>query len=91
MGETTRFKQAIHGHTGHSLESCPVRPTVDRWTERTNVRFVRFVRVVRELTRAANSLRRMLESVGIQRRQKDITPSLASYLAAPSPIDVECE
>jgi hypothetical protein len=32
--------------------------------------------------RTANSLRRLLESVGIERRARDITPSLGEYLAA---------
>jgi hypothetical protein len=31
--------------------------------------------------RAANSLRRLLESIGLQRRAKDVTPSLSEYLA----------
>jgi hypothetical protein len=30
--------------------------------------------------RTANSLRRLLEAVGIQRRAKNVTPSLAEYL-----------
>jgi hypothetical protein len=38
--------------------------------------------------RTANSLRRLFESIGMQRRPKDITPSLASYLASPKPTDV---
>jgi hypothetical protein len=39
--------------------------------------------------RTANSLRRLLESVGIERRPKDVVPSVASYLAARAqdPID----
>ena len=31
--------------------------------------------------RTANSLRRLLESVGIERRARDVTPSLSEYLA----------
>ena len=31
--------------------------------------------------RTANSLRRLLESVGLKRVPKDVTPSLAEYLA----------
>jgi hypothetical protein len=31
--------------------------------------------------RAAGNLRRLLEAVGLRRRQKDVTPSLESYLA----------
>jgi len=31
--------------------------------------------------RGANSLRRLLEAVGLQRRPKNITPSLGSYIA----------
>jgi hypothetical protein len=31
--------------------------------------------------RATNTLRRTLESVGLERRQRDVTPSLAEYLA----------
>jgi hypothetical protein len=31
--------------------------------------------------RTANSLRRLLESVGLERRAKDLTPSLEQYLA----------
>jgi hypothetical protein len=31
--------------------------------------------------RAAGNLRRLLEAVGLRRRQKDVTPSLDSYLA----------
>ena len=30
--------------------------------------------------RGAGHLRRLLESVGLQRRQKDVTPSLSEYL-----------
>jgi hypothetical protein len=30
--------------------------------------------------RAANSLRRMLETIGLQRRSRNITPSLSDYL-----------
>jgi hypothetical protein len=30
--------------------------------------------------RTANSLRRLLESVGLQRRQRDVTPSLADLM-----------
>jgi hypothetical protein len=32
--------------------------------------------------RAANSLRRLLESVGIQRRARDVTPTIETYLGA---------
>ena len=32
--------------------------------------------------RAANSMRRLLESVGLQRRSRDMTPTLAEYLQA---------
>ena len=32
--------------------------------------------------RTANSARRLLESVGLKRRAKDITPSLDEYLAS---------
>ena len=32
--------------------------------------------------RTAGGLRRLLETVGIQRRPRDVTPSLADYLAA---------
>jgi hypothetical protein len=35
-----------------------------------------------EFTTAANSLRRLLSDLGLERRAKDITPSLASYLEA---------
>lgn len=31
--------------------------------------------------RCANSLRRLLEAVGLQRRPRDVTPSLSEYLA----------
>jgi hypothetical protein len=31
--------------------------------------------------RCANTLRRLLQTVGLQRRQRDVTPSLAEYLA----------
>jgi hypothetical protein len=34
-----------------------------------------------EFTTAANSLRRLLSDLGLERRARDITPSLASYLA----------
>jgi hypothetical protein len=37
---------------------------------------------VSAVQRTANSLRRLLESVGIERRARDITPSLGEYLAA---------
>ena len=32
--------------------------------------------------RASGNLRRLLESVGLQRRQRDVTPSLDQYIAA---------
>jgi hypothetical protein len=32
--------------------------------------------------RTANSLRRLLESLGLQRRAKDVTPTLQTYIAA---------
>ena len=32
--------------------------------------------------RASGNLRRLLESVGLQRRQRDVTPSLEQYIAA---------
>jgi hypothetical protein len=32
--------------------------------------------------RAANSMRRLLEAVGLQRRSRDVTPSLSEYLEA---------
>jgi hypothetical protein len=35
--------------------------------------------------RGANSLRRLLESVGLQRRPRDVTPSVREYLAAETP------
>jgi hypothetical protein len=31
--------------------------------------------------RTSNTLRRLLEAVGLERRMKDVTPNLASYLA----------
>ena len=31
--------------------------------------------------RTAGNLRRLLEAIGLQRRSRDVTPSLASYLA----------
>lgn len=34
--------------------------------------------------RAANSLRRILESLGLERRSKDITPDLHTYLEGKS-------
>jgi hypothetical protein len=37
-----------------------------------------------EFTTAANSLRRLLSDLGLERRAKDITPSLASYLTSES-------
>lgn len=37
-----------------------------------------------EFTTAANSLRRLLSDLGLERRAKDITPSLASYYSAKS-------
>jgi hypothetical protein len=41
-----------------------------------------------EFTTAANSLRRLLSDLGLERRAKDITPSLSQYLAnkAPKPV-----
>jgi hypothetical protein len=33
--------------------------------------------------RTANSLRRLLEAVGIKRQPRDVTPALKAYLAAP--------
>jgi hypothetical protein len=32
--------------------------------------------------RCSNSLRRLLEAVGIQRRARDVTPSVSEYLAS---------
>jgi hypothetical protein len=37
-----------------------------------------------EFTTAANSLRRLLSDLGLERRAKDITPSLASYISTRS-------
>jgi hypothetical protein len=37
-----------------------------------------------EFTTAANSLRRLLSDLGLERRARDITPSLADYLASKS-------
>lgn len=37
-----------------------------------------------EFTTAANSLRRLLSDLGLERRAKDISPSLASYIALKS-------
>jgi hypothetical protein len=34
--------------------------------------------------RCAANLRRLLESVGLKRRSKDVTPSLCEYLSAPA-------
>ena len=31
---------------------------------------------------SANALRRILETIGLERRQRDVTPSLESYLAS---------
>jgi hypothetical protein len=41
-----------------------------------------------EFTTAANSLRRLLSDLGLERRARDITPSLSQYLAnkAPKPV-----
>ena len=33
-------------------------------------------------TRAAGHLRRILETLGVERRQRDVTPSLSDYLAS---------
>jgi hypothetical protein len=33
--------------------------------------------------RAASTMRRLLESIGLKRRQRDVTPDLASYLKQP--------
>jgi hypothetical protein len=38
-------------------------------------------------SRLAGNLRRLLESVGIARRSRDVTPSLVEYLAAPKAIE----
>ena len=40
-------------------------------------------------SRLAGNLRRLLEATGIQRRPRDVTTSLASYLSAPPTIDGE--
>jgi hypothetical protein len=37
-----------------------------------------------EFTTAANSLRRLLSDLGLERRLKDVSPSLASYVASKS-------
>jgi hypothetical protein len=37
--------------------------------------------------RCANSMRRLLEAVGIARRQRDITPSLSEYIARNYPAE----
>jgi hypothetical protein len=39
--------------------------------------------------RTANSLRRLLEAVGLQRRPRDVTPNLHDYLAAKAKADDE--
>jgi hypothetical protein len=41
--------------------------------------------------RAANSMRRLLESVGLQRRSRDVTPTLAEYLQAARAAAVDAE
>ena len=45
--------------------------------------------------RTANSLRRLCEAIGLERRQKDITPDLGTYIAAKyseaNDVDVEVE
>jgi hypothetical protein len=37
---------------------------------------------INEFQRASNSLRRLCESIGLQRRAKDVTPSLNEYMAS---------
>ena len=37
--------------------------------------------------RASNSMRRLLESVGLQRRSRDVTPSLQEYIASNYPAE----
>jgi hypothetical protein len=39
--------------------------------------------------RCSNSLRRLLESLGLQRRQRDVTPSVDQYLAHSNQIEME--
>jgi len=41
--------------------------------------------------RTANSTRRLLESVGLKRRAKDVTPSLEDYLASKQAVDADYE
>ena len=37
---------------------------------------------IAEFTTATNALRRLLADLGLERRQRDLTPSLEGYLAA---------
>jgi hypothetical protein len=37
---------------------------------------------IEKFTRAASHLRRLLESLGLERRARDVTPNLATYLAS---------
>jgi hypothetical protein len=39
--------------------------------------------------RASGNLRRLLEAVGIQRRPKDVTPSVAEYLKSKATVEIE--
>ncbi len=42
-----------------------------------------------EFTTASNSLRRLLADLGIERRQRDVTPSLEQYLASKARADLD--
>jgi hypothetical protein len=48
---------------------------------------------INEFQRTSNSLRRLCESIGLQRRAKDVTPSLNEYMASKcrQPDDAEYE
>lgn len=53
------------------------------WCEAVEVRLANGEEVdIGTLTTAANSLRRILQDIGLDRRQRDVTPTITEYMSA---------
>jgi hypothetical protein len=77
---------AGYDHTSEAERSiCRRAAVLTTELERLEVRFATSERTEPELVdlyaRAASSLRRLLEAVGLQRRSRDVTPTLDAYLS----------
>lgn len=57
--------------------------SLSTWCEAQEVRLASGEDIeIGPLTTAANSLRRILQDIGLERRSRDVTPTLSSYLAS---------